>query len=116
MPFTVSPIDENPTIAIDFDERAQSENARAEADRRGEENNSRQQDVGGKSWLLGQICNFSYGLFFTLSSVAFTMALPIVVDGIRGAILQRSHAPTLPATSKSGKNDSNTFNAGDIMF
>ena len=116
MPFTVNPINENPTIATDSDERKQSENARAEAGRRGEENNSRQQDAGGKSWLLGQICDFSYGLFFTLSSVAFTMALPIMVDGIRGAILQRNHAPTLPTTSKSGKDDSNTFNAGDIMF
>jgi len=70
--------------------------------------------IGELVW--AKCVDFTYGLLFTLSSVAFTMALPIVVDRIRNSYDRTHPVDSLPRTQSQSAEQDRNYSDRDVMF
>lgn len=62
----------------------------------------------------GKLSDFGYALFFSVSSLALSMAVPLVVDAIRDTFLQyRGIQPTPGFAKEDGAKDPDFFSTGD---
>jgi hypothetical protein len=68
----------------------------------------------------GKLSDFGYALFFSVSSLAISMAVPIVVDALRDAFLQhRGIQPDVGFAKENRAKDPDFYSAGssgDIIF